>query len=131
MAVCIVAVASVAVISFGPDRLVIRLVALAAFGVGLGLFMAPNSNAAIDAAPAGHAGTAGALLNLARILGSCIGVSAASSMLAWHLPHHLGSKVMGTPFIDAVQASLLMLAALALLAVGASLAFPRPRAPAS
>jgi EmrB/QacA subfamily drug resistance transporter len=129
MSVCIVAITFLAVIAFELDRPVIRLIALATFGVGLGLFMAPNSHATIAAAPASHAATAGALVNLARIMGSCIGVSAASSMLAWHLPHHLGAKVMGAAFIDAVQASLLMLAAFAFLAASTSLAFPRPRAP--
>jgi len=125
MTVCIAAIAALAAIAFGPDRLVIRLCALALFGLGLGLFMAPNSHATIDAAPAGHAATAGALVNLARVFGSCIGVSTASTMMSWKLQQFVGPDLMGPVFVEAVESSLLVLAVFALAAVCTSLAFPR------
>ncbi len=103
----------------------VRLCALAVFGVGLGLFMAPNSHATIEAAPPSHAATAGALVNLGRVLGSCIGVSAASSMLSWRLSEIPGPATMGPVFVEAVAGSLLVLAAFAVVAAAASLAFRR------
>ncbi|HTE81725.1 MAG TPA: MFS transporter [Reyranella sp.] len=122
MALCLAAVAALALIAFGPDRLVIRLCALALFGLGLGLFMAPNSHATIDAAPADRSATAGALVNLARVFGSCIGISTTSSMMAWQLGRLSGHDLMSPLFITAVESSLLILAAFTLLA-GAALQF--------
>ncbi len=123
MALCLLAIVALVVISFGPDRLVVRLAALALFGAGLGLFLAPNSHATIDAAPAGHGASAGALVNLGRVLGSCVGVSAASSMLSWRLAETDHPARMGPTFIDAVAGSLLVLAAFAVVAILTSLAF--------
>ncbi|MCW5733131.1 MAG: DHA2 family efflux MFS transporter permease subunit [Enhydrobacter sp.] len=132
MAACLAAVAALALIAFGPDRLVVRLCALALFGLGLGLFMAPNSHATIEAAPADRAATAGALVNLARVFGSCIGISATSSMMAWQLGRLSGEDLMSPMFVVAVESSLLILAAFALIA-GAALRFlssgPRPSSP--
>lgn len=122
MALCLSAVIALALIAFGPDRLVIRLCALALFGLGLGLFMAPNSHATIDAAPADRSATAGALVNLARVFGSCIGISTTSSMLAWQLGPLSGDELMSPIFVAAVESSLLILAAFALIA-GAALQF--------
>jgi EmrB/QacA subfamily drug resistance transporter len=121
MLLCLAALLGLVTIGFGPDRLVVRLVAAALFGAGLGLFLAPNSGATLDAAPPGHGASAGALVNLGRVLGSCIGVSAAASMLSWRLGHTEGPAHMGPSFIAAVADSLVVLAAFALLAIGASL----------
>ena len=126
MALCLAAILALVAISFGPDRLVVRLVALAMFGAGLGLFLAPNSHATIAAAPAGHAASAGGLVNLGRVLGSCLGVSAASSMLSWRLGLSGAADTMGPAFVEAVAGSLLVLAAFAVVAGAASLAV-RPR----
>jgi EmrB/QacA subfamily drug resistance transporter len=130
MALCLAALLALGVIAFGPDRLVVRLVALALFGAGLGLFLAPNSHATIDAAPRGHASSAGGLVNLGRVLGSCIGVSAASSMLSWRLGLSGSADRMGPAFVEAVAGSLFVLAAFAFVAIVASLVF-RPAASAS
>lgn len=58
---------------------------LAMYGVGLGLFIAPNNSATLAAAPAEHAGQAGGLLNLMRAFGTATGVAAASALLAWRV----------------------------------------------
>jgi EmrB/QacA subfamily drug resistance transporter len=99
--------------------LVPGLTAFAVFGLGLGFFVAPNNNATLDAAPAGRAGQAAALLNLLRVLGSCIGVSAASSMMLWRV-HEPDPYFGGRPLIDAVEASLSLLVIFAALAAIAS-----------
>ncbi len=129
MALCLAAILALVAIAFGPDRLVVRLVALAVFGAGLGLFLAPNSHATIDAAPKGHASSAGGLVNLGRVLGSCIGISAASSTLSWRLGLSGTADRMGPAFVEAVAGSLLVLAVFAIVAIVASLV-SRPTASA-
>jgi hypothetical protein len=59
--------------------------ALALFGVGLGLFIAPNNTATMASAPNNRTGEAGGLLNLVRVLGSAIGIAIASTTLSWRL----------------------------------------------
>lgn len=59
------------------------LVLLALFGAGLGLYIAPATNAAVAAAPPALAGEAGALLNLMRVLGTSLGVASATATLSW------------------------------------------------
>lgn len=125
MALCLAALLGIVTIGFGPDRLVVRLVAAALFGAGLGLFLAPNSHATLGAATQGHGASAGALVNLGRVLGSCIGVSAASSMLSWRLGPSAGPVRVDPAFVAAVADSLLVLAVFAAVAVAASLAFRR------
>jgi EmrB/QacA subfamily drug resistance transporter len=130
MAICFVAIMTLAFIAFGPGSLVPRLVALALFGLGLGLFMAPNSHATVAAAPSSRSGTAGALVNLARVFGSCIGVASASSIMSWQLHQHGGSRpVDSSPvsldLLDAVEGSLIMLGVFTLIVAAAALMGPR------
>lgn len=70
--------------SDGMNRLVLTG-ALALFGIGLGLYVAPNNTATMAAAPDGNSTEAGGLLNLARVLGCMCGIVVASSALAWRL----------------------------------------------
>jgi len=133
MTICFVAIMALALIAFGPGSLVPRLVALALFGFGLGLFMAPNSHATVAAAPPSHSGTAGALVNLARVFGSCIGIASASSMMSWQMHQPGGSRPVDSmpvsrDLLDAVEGSLLMLGVFILIIAAATLASPRPPA---
>ena len=119
VALCVIALKPVGILVYG-------LTAFAVFGAGLGLFVTPNSNATIDAAPVRHAGEAGSTINLFRVLGSCIGVSTASSMLSWRLQAMAdvsGQPVFlaGHPLIEAVESSLAMLVVFALIAGALSL----------
>jgi hypothetical protein len=59
--------------------------ALALFGAGLGMFIAPNNSATVAAAPANRTGVAGGMLNLMRALGCAIGIATASVTLSWRL----------------------------------------------
>jgi EmrB/QacA subfamily drug resistance transporter len=120
MAICFVALLALTAIVMQPiANLWIGALGLVAFGAGLGLFIAPNTHATINVAPANLSGVAGSLLNLMRILGTVAGVASASAMLSWQLqvargstdrrlaafaPHH---------FVQAVAAGLLMLAVFA------------------
>ena len=92
---------------------------LVAFGAGLGLFIAPNNHATINAAPASLSGIAGGILNLTRILGTVAGVASASAVLSWRLQVANGSSerrlATFSPhhFVQAVGAGLIMLAVFA------------------
>jgi hypothetical protein len=65
--------------------------ALALFGVGLGMFIAPNNSATIAAAPDERTGEAGGLLNLMRALGCTIGIATASVAFSWRLYVYTGN----------------------------------------
>ena len=100
MALCLAALLIFVAIGFWfeYESLVPGLTGMFVFGAGLGLFMAPNSNATIAAAPSQHSGTAAGMVNLMRVLGSCIGVSAASSMMAWRLEQRGGRDSLDVLF---------------------------------
>jgi EmrB/QacA subfamily drug resistance transporter len=124
MVLCTAAIAALSAIAFAPKgTLITGLSAFAVFGMGLGLYMAPNSTATIGAAPARESGTAGGLVNLFRVIGSGLGVSAASSIMSWRMQAVAGPDNFdkaffeGSPLLDAVESSLVMLAAFALIVI--------------
>jgi EmrB/QacA subfamily drug resistance transporter len=101
------------------------MTALAVYGAGLGLFIAPNNSATLSAAPAEHAGQAGGQLNLMRAFGTATGVAAASTLLAWRLElatgvHGRTLAVSEQALLGAVHDVMLLLAALAVAAALAS-----------
>jgi EmrB/QacA subfamily drug resistance transporter len=104
--------------------LVSGLSAFAVFGVGLGLFMAPNNHATLEAAPKSHATEAASLLNLLRVFGGCVGISIASSVMSWRMAER-DAFFGGRPLIDAVESSLAVLVVFALAAIAAALVRPR------
>lgn len=55
-------------------------------GAGTGVFISPNSNALMGAAPRSHQGSAGGVMGLARTLGMALGVAIASGMFATVFP---------------------------------------------
>ena len=102
------------------------MVALALFGIGLGVFIAPNNSATMASAPDHLSGEAGGLLNLARVLGGTIGVAVASTALSWRLQALTGSgrRTVGVPpqiLFAAVNDVLWVLGAFAVVAAGAAL----------
>jgi predicted MFS family arabinose efflux permease len=127
MALCVAAVLILAAAEADPaaNRLV-STAAFALFGAGLGVFIAPNNHATINAAPANLSGEAGSLLNLMRVLGTSLGVASATSVLSWRLEAVTGSHDNWIPFagrhlLGAVESSLLMLAIMAIVAGAVSL----------
>jgi hypothetical protein len=127
MAICLIAVIALSTGMTGaPDSMQVVMVALAAFGAGLGMFIAPNNSATMSAAPADRAGQAGGLLNLLRVCGTGLGVAIASSVLGWSLEMATGvhQRTIGAPepeLLAAVSNVLLTLGAFAVLAGAASL----------
>jgi EmrB/QacA subfamily drug resistance transporter len=128
MVACFVAlVALTAVVMEPAPNLWVGFFGLVAFGIGLGVFIAPNNHATINAVPANLAGVAGATLNLTRILGTVAGVASASAMLSWQIQVARGSTERRLSafsphhFVEAVGAGLIMLAVFAAIAGAVSL----------
>jgi EmrB/QacA subfamily drug resistance transporter len=74
-----------------PDGMMLVMLALAVFGLGLGLFISPNNSAIMAAAPTELTGEAGGLVNVMRSLGTSVGIAAASALLSWWLATLTGS----------------------------------------
>ena len=86
MAICVAALIMLGLAEADPNASrLIGTAAFALFGVGLGVFIAPNNHETIKAAPASLSGEAGSMLNLMRVLGTSLGVASASSTLSWRL----------------------------------------------
>jgi EmrB/QacA subfamily drug resistance transporter len=71
-----------ALLAGSATRTDLTVVALAIAGAGMGLFVAANNAATMFAAPRQRAGAAGGLLNMARGLGSALGVALPSILFA-------------------------------------------------
>jgi EmrB/QacA subfamily drug resistance transporter len=91
----LVAAAALATMAFAVQRLDLGLglltVAMTVFGLGQGLFTAPNNSAIMGAAPPGHLGAAGGVLNVMRTLGTSLGVAVASVLLDYRIVAYTGS----------------------------------------
>ena len=126
MALCVAALLSLRWSMTGsPDSLVAVMVALAVYGAGLGLFIAPNNTATLNAAPAEHSGKAGGLLNLMRAFGTATGVATAAALLAWRLElatglHERTVAANEAALLGAAGDVMLLLIAYAALAAAAS-----------
>jgi EmrB/QacA subfamily drug resistance transporter len=95
---------------------------LALLGIGLGLFTPPNNAAVMGSAPANRLGLAGGILNMARSMGTSLGVAATGAILAIRLSARLGTQSVRTldapptALLPAFHETLLFLAGLAILA---------------
>jgi EmrB/QacA subfamily drug resistance transporter len=115
-------------------RLIMATTSLALFGIGQGLFTAPNNSAIMASAAAEKSGQAGGVLFVMRSLGMSLGISLASVMLSWQLPV-LASRphaTLGVPAQLLVQGAVASFIAFGALAgIAALLCFVRaePDAP--
>ncbi len=131
IALCAVALLTFAAIGLWlqQESLAPGLTGLVVFGAGLGLFMAPNSNATIAAVPAHHSGIAAGMVNLMRVLGSCIGISVAASTMSWRLGQKVGPDGLdklfdGRVLLDAIESSLVVMVLFTIIAAFLLLARP-------
>jgi Major Facilitator Superfamily len=133
MTICLAsALALTRLLTGAPDSLTGVMAALAAYGAGLGLYIAPNNNATISAAPAEKSGVAGGLLNLLRVFGTGVGVAAASTALGWGLPAATGvgartAHTAEAALLSAVGGVLALLACLGALGAAAALVRGDPK----
>lgn len=103
------------------DHRLFHTLAFLLFGIGLGIFLAPNNTATIAAVPTDLSAAAGSLLNLMRALGTSLGVAAGATTLAWRLQTASGTHedwlaASSESLLAAVRGSLPILAVLAVLA---------------
>jgi EmrB/QacA subfamily drug resistance transporter len=127
--------AAIVLLAGGSDRMhgAVLLGALALFGVGLGIYIAPNNAATMAAAPDGRTAEAGGLLNLMRVLGCMGGIVIASSALSWRLHVDTGFakstlEVSTSETLSATHQALWPLLFFSILAGGAALVRNRPTA---
>jgi len=136
MGICVAALILLSVMLTGtPDSLPPVMVALAMFGAGLGVFIAPNNSLTMNAAPPDRRGEAGGLLNLMRVFGTSIGVAGASAVLSWRIGvlSGIGNRTLtasGEAVLGAVNDGLLLLVGFAIVAGVTSVFRGPPRAPA-
>ena len=137
MALCLCGIFALSLVLRGVlDNGLPMLAGLAIFGLGLGIFIAPNNSATMGAAPPQHSGEAGGLLNLMRVLGCALGVAAASTTLSWRLESlaAIHDRTLGIPtqsLLSAANQVLLLLAAFAVVAAGTALLRSKPVAAAA
>jgi EmrB/QacA subfamily drug resistance transporter len=132
MAVCLASALSLTRLLTGtPESFTGVMAALAAYGAGLGLYIAPNNNATISAAPADKSGIAGGLLNLLRVVGTGVGVAAASTALGWGLQTATGgartAHAAEATLLSAVGGVLAMLAVFSAIGAAAALVRGKPK----
>jgi EmrB/QacA subfamily drug resistance transporter len=122
MAICIAAMMLLRVVLTGTaDSFIGVMIAMAVFGAGLGLFIAPNNSSTMGAAPGDRSGEAGGLLNLMRVFGTSVGVACASVVLSWRLATLTGTgdttlSASNQALLGAVTDALLLLVAFAAIA---------------
>ena len=124
MTICAVAVTLLyAVLTGGVASLAGVMMALALYGAGLSLFIAPNSNSAMSAAPGHRSGEASGLLHLSRSLGTSLGVAGASAVLSWRLAAltGVGDRTLGVSEQAVLEAVNEVLPLLVTAAIGAGL----------
>jgi EmrB/QacA subfamily drug resistance transporter len=132
MAVCLASALALTRLLTGTlESLTGVMTALAAYGVGLGLYIAPNNSATISAAPADKSGIAGGLLNLLRVVGTGVGVAAASTALGWglHAATDAEARTAHAPeaaLLSAVGTVLVLLAAFGAIGAAAALVRGKP-----
>jgi EmrB/QacA subfamily drug resistance transporter len=67
----------------------------APIGLGLGMFQSPNNSALMGSVPAEHAGVAGGMVTLTRLLGQITGVAVLGSLWAARVAARTGSPLNG------------------------------------
>ena len=122
MALCVASLLVLSVIATAHlAQVAVGAFAFALFGAGLGLFITPNNHRTLNAAPANVTDESGAVINLVRVLGGCLGVASASTVLTWELQRMTGNHsnwaiFEGRPLLEAVESGFLLLLGYALIA---------------
>lgn len=107
-------------------------IAFVLFGVGLGLFIAPNNTATLAAVPPELSGSAGSMLNLMRALGTSLGVAVGAATLSWRLRADTSTETnwltaSSENLLAAVSSSLPALAALTIVTAIAAWIATKPQ----
>ncbi|RDD89826.1 MFS transporter [Streptomyces parvulus] len=101
---------------------------LAVMGVGMGLIVAPLTDAVLSQVPREHAGAASGLINTVQQMGNALGLGLVSVVFFGAMGDHLDPARLGPAYADAFRNALGWVAAV--LAVIFLLMFALPRRPA-
>lgn len=94
MLICAVPLAAMGLLLTGQrSTLEAVTIAMVVFGIGQGLFTAPNNSSIMGAAPPTHLGNAGGVLNVMRSLGTSLGIAVASVLLDYQVDHMVGRSI--------------------------------------
>ncbi|PSR20982.1 MAG: MFS transporter [Sulfobacillus acidophilus] len=99
-------------------NLIVAVAGLLLVGVGLGLFTPPNNSSVMGSLPSAQLGVGGGILNMSRSLGMAFGTAVSSTLMAGFLVAYGGRMLGGprAPWVPAVRYSLIILAAVAMVA---------------
>lgn len=101
---------------------------LVVMGVGMGLIVAPLTDAILSEVPREHSGSASGLLNTVQQMGNALGLGLVSVVFFGTIGDHLRRDQVGPAFADAFRNSLGWVAAV--MGVIFLLMFALPRRPA-
>ncbi|MCX3286851.1 MFS transporter [Streptomyces sp. NEAU-H22] len=79
---------------------------LAVMGVGMGLIVAPLTDAILSEVPREHAGSASGLINTVQQMGNALGLALVSVVFFGTISDHLRPEQIGPAFVDAFQNAL-------------------------
>ncbi|MGW2524773.1 MFS transporter [Streptomyces sp. NPDC001617] len=79
---------------------------LVVMGVGMGLIVAPLTDAVLSGVPREHAGSASGLINTVQQMGNALGLGLVSVVFFGAIDDHLAPERVGPAFVDAFQGAL-------------------------
>jgi hypothetical protein len=101
---------------------------LVVMGAGMGLIVAPLTDAVLSQVPREHSGSASGLINTVQQMGNALGLGLVSVVFFGRIGDRLRPEQVGPAFVDAFQYALVWVAAV--MAVIFLLMFALPRRPA-
>ncbi|WP_328499275.1 MFS transporter [Streptomyces sp. NBC_00414] len=101
---------------------------LVVMGVGMGLIVAPLTEAVLSEVPREHSGSASGLINTVQQMGNALGLALVSVVFFGAMSDHLSPAGTGPAFVDAFQQALVWVAVV--MAVIFLLMFALPKRPA-
>ncbi|MFI6806442.1 MFS transporter [Streptomyces luteogriseus] len=112
-------------LTIAPWQMALPLVVM---GVGMGLIVAPLTDAILSEVPREHAGSASGLINTVQQMGNALGLALVSVVFFGTISDHLRPEQIGPAFLDAFQNALGWVAAV--LGTMFLLMFALPKRPA-
>ncbi|MFS8200555.1 MFS transporter [Streptomyces sp. CWNU-52B] len=111
--------------SVAPWQMALPLVVM---GVGMGLIVAPLTDAILSGVPREHSGSASGLINTVQQMGNALGLGLVSVIFFGGMSDHLSSFEVGPAFVDAFQRAMVWVAVV--MAAIFLLMFALPKHPA-
>ncbi|MBB4714601.1 EmrB/QacA subfamily drug resistance transporter [Streptomyces luteogriseus] len=90
-------------LAIAPWQMALPLVVM---GVGMGLIVAPLTDAILSEVPREHAGSASGLINTVQQMGNALGLALVSVVFFGTISDHLRPEQIGPAFVDAFQNAL-------------------------